>query len=61
MFSQCPSWKYFSYYGNDFLPPYDWSKCGTDASMNCIRKTAVHADFIEKWVEDIIDDIICPI
>ena len=60
MFSPMPIMgKYFSYYGNDFLPPYQLGRKNVERFVyELYSENSGSCRFHRKWVEDIIDDII---
>ena len=51
--------KYFSYYGVDFIPPYELGKKNVERFVyEFYSENSGSCRFHRKWVEDIIDDII---
>lgn len=60
MFSPMPIMgKYFSFYGNEFYPPYELGKKNVERFVyELYSENSGSCRFHRKWVEDIIDDII---
>jgi glyceraldehyde-3-phosphate dehydrogenase (ferredoxin) len=51
--------KYFSYYGFDFMPPFDLGKKNVERFVyELYSENSGSCRFHRKWIEDIIDDII---
>jgi glyceraldehyde-3-phosphate dehydrogenase (ferredoxin) len=60
MFSPMPIMgKYFCYYGNEFMPPYELGRKNVERFVyEMYSENGGACRFHRKWVEDIIDDIV---